>query len=47
MERTELIKELKQLIENCRIYDEKPFSIDGDPDDWHRSADNLIIKIYQ
>ena len=43
MNRDDLIKRLKELIDNCKIYDEKPFEIDGDPDDWHREADSLLL----
>lgn len=44
MERAELIKQIKELIAKCKIHDEKPFSIDGDPDEWHRKADSLLLK---
>jgi hypothetical protein len=44
MNRHDLIKRMKELIEKSEIYLDKPFSIDGDPDDWHREADNLLLK---
>ena len=44
MDKPEIISRLKELKNKCEIYDKEPFSIDGDPDDWHREADSLLLK---
>lgn len=44
MEREELLEKLNELIYKSEIYASEPFKIDGDPDDWHREADSLLLK---
>lgn len=44
MKRDELLEKLNELIDKSAIYASEPFKLDGDPDDWHREADSLLLK---
>lgn len=44
MNRKELLEKLNELIDKSEIYASEPFKIDGDPDDWHREANDLLLK---
>ena len=43
MDRIELVKILKELVDKSEIYAEDPFSVEGDPSDWHEKADKIIL----
>ena len=38
-----MIELFKKLIANSEVYYEKPFSLDGDPEDWHGIADDALL----
>jgi len=44
MNRDELINILKDLVAKSNVYAEDPFKVDGDPMDWHETADKSILE---
>lgn len=44
MDRTTLINKLNKLVKKSIIYGDKPFSVSGDPSNWHKEADELILQ---